>query len=59
MNVVNRPVVRWRACTATEKRAAVMVARCVRLGVERAREKERGASEGERWLRGILEDLTA
>jgi hypothetical protein len=36
-----------------------MAAGFVCLGVERAREKGRGTSEGERRLRGILEDLAA
>jgi hypothetical protein len=37
VDMVNQPVVRWRARTAMEKCVAAMAAQCVRLGVERAR----------------------
>jgi hypothetical protein len=47
MDMVYWPVVRWRARTATGKRAAAMVAWCVRLGVDRARERSSGVSEVE------------
>jgi hypothetical protein len=36
-----------------------MVTRCVRLGVERAKEEVEARVRGERRLRGTLEDLTA
>jgi hypothetical protein len=40
-------LMRWWVLMAAEKHAAVMASQCVRLGVERARERSRGTSEVE------------